>query len=192
MLKHGSLEHRFVEDLPDDVRPGVLYVSMEYGTAAHRCCCGCGEEVVTPFTPTGWKMTYDGETVSLKPSVGNWTLDGRSGPGGASPGPGGQGHALRTGADGQGIADAAFRPFGAGRRLARLPEAPVGRDHGRPVTWLAPGGARIRLAGTGSVEAASRALGTYPGPHATSRGTSGHGVPRPGHQIDHTKGDRRR
>ena len=51
---------------------------MEYGTAAHRCCCGCGEEVVTPFTPTDWKMTFDGETVSLNPSIGNWTLACRS------------------------------------------------------------------------------------------------------------------
>ncbi|WP_260101967.1 DUF6527 family protein [Phaeobacter inhibens] len=51
---------------------------MEYGTAAHSCCCGCGEEVVTPFTPTDWKMIFDGETVSLNPSIGNWTLACRS------------------------------------------------------------------------------------------------------------------
>ena len=56
----------------------MLYISMEYGTAAHSCCCGCGEEVVTPFTPTDWKMIFDGETVSLNPSIGNWTLDCRS------------------------------------------------------------------------------------------------------------------
>jgi len=30
------------------------------------------DEVVTPFTPTDWKMTFDGETVSLRPSIGNW------------------------------------------------------------------------------------------------------------------------
>ncbi len=51
---------------------------MEYATAAHSCCCGCGEEVVTPFTPTDWKMTFDGEAISLKPSVGSWTLACRS------------------------------------------------------------------------------------------------------------------
>lgn len=56
----------------------MLYISMEYGTAAHSCCCGCGEEVVTPFTPTDWKMTFDGETVSLSPSIGNWNLPCRS------------------------------------------------------------------------------------------------------------------
>jgi hypothetical protein len=68
----------FVEHIPETIQPGVLYISMEYGTAAHSCCCGCGEEVVTPFTPTDWKMTYDGETVSLSPSIGNWTLNCRS------------------------------------------------------------------------------------------------------------------
>lgn len=78
MMRHGNLEHRFVQHIPDGLEPGVLYISMEYGTAAHSCCCGCGEEVVTPFTPTDWKMTFDGETVSLNPSIGNWTLACRS------------------------------------------------------------------------------------------------------------------
>jgi Family of unknown function (DUF6527) len=31
-----------------------------------------------PFTPTEWKMTSDGETISLRPSIGNWTLKCRS------------------------------------------------------------------------------------------------------------------
>ena len=78
MMRHELLEHAFVEHIPEKVEPGILYVSMEYGTAAHSCCCGCGEEVVTPFTPTDWKRIFDGETVSLNPSIGNWTLDCRS------------------------------------------------------------------------------------------------------------------
>lgn len=78
MMRHTRLEHRFVEHIPEKVETGVLYISMEYGTAAHSCCCGCGEEVVTPFTPTDWKMTFDGETVSLHPSIGNWSLACRS------------------------------------------------------------------------------------------------------------------
>ena len=77
-MRIPRLEHRFVPHIPERLEPGVLYVSMEFGTAAHSCCCGCGEEVVTPFTPTDWRMTYDGETVSLRPSVGNWTLPCRS------------------------------------------------------------------------------------------------------------------
>lgn len=77
-MRHKRLDHRFVEHIPEHLEPGVLYVSMGYATAAHSCCCGCGEEVVTPFTPTDWKMTFDGETVSLRPSIGNWTLKCRS------------------------------------------------------------------------------------------------------------------
>lgn len=78
MIRHKRLEHRFVENIPDRLEAGVLYISMEYATSAHSCCCGCGEEVVTPFTPTDWKMTFDGDTVSLRPSIGNWTLKCRS------------------------------------------------------------------------------------------------------------------
>ena len=33
---------------------------------------------MTPLTPTDWKMIFDGETVSLLPSVGNWQLACRS------------------------------------------------------------------------------------------------------------------
>ncbi len=78
MMRHKRLEHRFVEHIPERIEPGVLYISMEYATSAHSCCCGCGEEVVAPFTPTDWKMTFDGETISIRPSIGNWTLKCRS------------------------------------------------------------------------------------------------------------------
>lgn len=78
MIRRRRLEHRFVMHLPDRIEPGVLYISMDFATASHSCCCGCGEEVVTPFSPTDWKMTYDGETVSLWPSVGNWNQPCRS------------------------------------------------------------------------------------------------------------------
>lgn len=78
MMRHKQLEHRFVEVIPESLTPGVLYVAMDYGIATHSCCCGCGEEIVTPLTPTDWAMTYDGETVSLWPSVGSWTLPCRS------------------------------------------------------------------------------------------------------------------
>ena len=77
-MRFRRLEHRFCTHIPESLKPGVLYVSMEYATAAHSCCCGCGEEVVTPFTPTDWKMTFDGQAISLWPSVGNWTLPCRS------------------------------------------------------------------------------------------------------------------
>jgi hypothetical protein len=73
-VRYARLEHRFVDRIPRLIEPGVLYISTEHGTAIHSCCCGCGHEVVTPLTPTDWKMTYDGESVSLDPSIGNWQL----------------------------------------------------------------------------------------------------------------------
>lgn len=77
-MRIKKLEHRFVRSVPRELEPGILYVSVEYGTAVHSCCCGCGEQVVTPFSPTDWKMTYDGESISLTPSVGNWYSGCRS------------------------------------------------------------------------------------------------------------------
>jgi|JI10StandDraft_1071094.scaffolds.fasta_scaffold169508_4 hypothetical protein len=77
-MRHQTLEHRFVRNVPRDLEPGVLYISMDYATAVHPCCCGCGERVVTPFTPTDWHLTFDGESISLHPSVGNWNQKCRS------------------------------------------------------------------------------------------------------------------
>lgn len=72
MIRHQSLEHRFVRTMPRELEPGVIYVSMEYATAVHSCCCGCGRRIVTPFAPNGWKLTFNGESISLHPSIGNW------------------------------------------------------------------------------------------------------------------------
>ena len=77
-MRWQKLEHRFVGHIPERLQPGVLYISTEFNTVTHVCCCGCGEEIVTPLSPVGWRMTFDGESVSLWPSVGNWTLPCRS------------------------------------------------------------------------------------------------------------------
>ncbi len=73
-----SLKHEFVEFIPEALEEGILYISISYATVAHKCCCGCGREVVTPLTPTDWSLVFDGETVSLNPSVGNWSFPCRS------------------------------------------------------------------------------------------------------------------
>lgn len=77
-MRHQALEHSFVRNIPRELDPGMLYISMDYATAVHSCCCGCGERVVTPFTPTDWRITFDGESISLHPSVGNWNQKCRS------------------------------------------------------------------------------------------------------------------
>ncbi|TAE87558.1 MAG: hypothetical protein EAZ82_07755 [Verrucomicrobia bacterium] len=68
----------FVKSVPDKPVPGTLYVSMEYASVVHLCCCGCGSEIVTPLSPKDWKLTYNGETVTLHPSIGNWSFPCRS------------------------------------------------------------------------------------------------------------------
>ncbi len=72
------LRNEFVDHVPEQLDDGVLYVSMRFGTVVHRCPCGCGEEVVTPLGPTEWRLTYDGRTISLEPSIGNWSFLCRS------------------------------------------------------------------------------------------------------------------
>src|SRR3989442_9215850 len=68
------LAYEFVEFTPDELKDRTLYISHTYCTAVHKCCCGCGREVVTPLSPTGWQMTFDGKSVSLHPSIGSWSL----------------------------------------------------------------------------------------------------------------------
>jgi len=73
-----SFKHTFVPIIPDYIEDGVIYVCIKYNTVIHKCACGCGEEVVTPISPNGWAITYHGETVSLSPSIGNWSYNCRS------------------------------------------------------------------------------------------------------------------
>jgi hypothetical protein len=72
MKNRRFFEHEFVEFIPDSLQEGIVYVSLTYGTVIHLCACGCRKEVVTPLAPFQWKLTYDGETISLYPSIGNW------------------------------------------------------------------------------------------------------------------------
>jgi hypothetical protein len=73
MSRRTRITHEFVEFIPKELEEGVLYVSIPYSTAVHKCACGCGNKITTPISPTRWRLTYDGETVSLWPSVGNWS-----------------------------------------------------------------------------------------------------------------------
>jgi len=72
------IKPEFVEFIPEELEPGVLYISMRYKSMSHLCCCGCGSKVVTPLSPTGWRLSYDGKVVSLSPSIGNWKLECQS------------------------------------------------------------------------------------------------------------------
>ena len=78
MTRITLLTPRFVDYVPDTLESSVLYVAKRFATASHLCCCGCGHEVVTPLNPAKWRLTeYEG-SVSLHPSIGNWSLPCRS------------------------------------------------------------------------------------------------------------------
>lgn len=74
-MKERALIHQFVDYIPDVLDEGTLYISILCATVVHNCCCGCGNEVVTPLSPVDWKVVFDGETISLEPSVGNWSFE---------------------------------------------------------------------------------------------------------------------
>jgi hypothetical protein len=77
-MKLAAVEPEFVEFIPADLTEGKLYVSMLYATTVHLCACGCGNRVVLPLSPAEWQLHFDGESVSLTPSIGNWEYPCRS------------------------------------------------------------------------------------------------------------------
>jgi len=72
------LNHVFIDTIPDEIEEGVLYISTKFRVIIHSCCCGCKEKVVTPLSPARWKMTFDGSSISIYPSIGNWNSDCQS------------------------------------------------------------------------------------------------------------------
>ncbi len=67
-----KIELQRVHYMPKELKPGVLYVSEEFGTASHLCACGCGAKIRTPLGPTEWELEETESGPTLHPSVGNW------------------------------------------------------------------------------------------------------------------------
>lgn len=77
-MKILELIPRDQDEFPRMLEEGVLYISEECELAAHKCCCGCGEDVITPLRPARWRLDRNGGRVSLYPSIGNWRFACRS------------------------------------------------------------------------------------------------------------------
>lgn len=73
-----QLRAEFVDFIPEKLDSGVIYISRRYSTASHLCCCGCGLETVTPLNAAKWRVVENGDTISLTPSIGNWSFPCRS------------------------------------------------------------------------------------------------------------------
>lgn len=78
MPKIERLRLERVHYMPKVLEPGLLYVSEEFGAAAHLCACGCGAKIRTPLAPTEWTFKDTSDGPSLSPSVGNWQKPCRS------------------------------------------------------------------------------------------------------------------
>lgn len=77
-MRRTTIAHEFVEFIPSELQEGTLYISIPYSTAVHLCACGCDIKVVTPISPPEWQLRWDGDTVTLHPSIGNWQFPCRS------------------------------------------------------------------------------------------------------------------
>lgn len=73
-MKLSAIKPVFVDFIPDRLEEGYIYICERFNIAIHKCCCGCGEEVATPLTSADWSVRKNGNTVSLSPSIGNWSF----------------------------------------------------------------------------------------------------------------------
>lgn len=73
MSRLTTITPRFVEFVPKELEDGVIFISIPYSTSVHRCACGCGSKITLPINPAKWRLLWDGERISLWPSVGNWS-----------------------------------------------------------------------------------------------------------------------
>lgn len=77
-MRRDRMTHEFVEYVPSTLAEGVLYVSVRFRTVVHLCACGCAAKIATPLSPANWQLGFDGESISLSPSIGAWGLPCRS------------------------------------------------------------------------------------------------------------------
>jgi hypothetical protein len=78
MNRPTKIKYEFVDFIPNELEEETVYISIPYATSRHLCLCGCGHQVILPIAPHEWQLSFDGETVSFYPSVGNWSFDCRS------------------------------------------------------------------------------------------------------------------
>jgi hypothetical protein len=69
-MRLNEAKPKFVENVPDVLDEGIIYISIPFRLAMHKCFCGCGGEVTTRIAPSGWEVSFNGEDVSFSPSIG--------------------------------------------------------------------------------------------------------------------------
>ena len=70
MRRQKVLRPEFVQSIPTGSRkPGEIVVSCRYNVASFLCPCGCGAAMDIIFRPYRWRMEWDGEHLSICPSI---------------------------------------------------------------------------------------------------------------------------
>lgn len=79
-MRQTELIPEFVDQIPEELEDGKIYVCRKYKTATHLCACGCGKKVVTPFKEGFWTLTTKeaDSKVTMRPSIGNFNLPCKS------------------------------------------------------------------------------------------------------------------
>lgn len=72
-MRINELRPVFCDSVPEDIEPGVLYISMKYGGCTHLCACGCGGKTYLRLGGDGWSLENNNGAVTLRPSIGNWS-----------------------------------------------------------------------------------------------------------------------
>lgn len=74
--KLTTIEPVFVEEVPDLLEHGKIYISDRFGIAVHLCACGCGQKTAMGMKPhwdSGWGYANNNGVVTFTPSVGNFS-----------------------------------------------------------------------------------------------------------------------
>lgn len=72
MIKIFEIKPAYSDHIPEELKEGILYISEKYEVAIHLCACGCGGKTVTPLGAGEWNIVKNGDSVTLRPSIGNW------------------------------------------------------------------------------------------------------------------------
>lgn len=70
-MRSDEMKYLRVDTIPETLEPSVVYVSERFAMAAHLCACGCGVEVPVEIGPGKWSVRFDGDRITMHPSIGN-------------------------------------------------------------------------------------------------------------------------
>ncbi len=72
-MKLTEITAVFLDFIPNELEEGKLYISEKYKTATHLCACGCKCKTITPLKEGEWTMTNNNGSITLSPSIGNFS-----------------------------------------------------------------------------------------------------------------------